>query len=177
MVDVGVADTTVRAICSAADLNSRYFYECFGGLNRFFVSLFDWVVEQCVMASGASIAAAAPDLRSQVNAAVVGAVDALTADPRRARFIAYASSGNQHLIRRRAQLNSNLSLMLQAAQTHSGFSMDPVYLAVQAEALATGVTGAVLAWCDGRLLMEREELARSCAKYINQALLNTQHKG
>lgn len=47
---------------------------------------------------------------------------------------------------------------------------DPNYTAVQAEALAAGVAGTVLAWLDGRLRLEREELAEYTAQFVDQAM-------
>ncbi|WP_234797146.1 TetR/AcrR family transcriptional regulator [Mycobacteroides chelonae] len=173
VTDVGLAGTTVRAISNTAGLNTRYFYQCFRELDELFVVLFDWIVERCVVSGGASIASAAPDLESQISAAVVGVVNALTTDPRKAWFIAYASSGNRHLVKRHAQLTRNLAVLLRAAQAERRLKADPHFLAVQAEALAAGLTGTVLAWLDGRLPLQPDELAQHSARYVNDSLFRS----
>lgn len=116
------------------------------------------------------MAAADKDSRSQVHAGVVGAVTALTADPRRARVIATEAMGSQRLTCRRMRLTHYMALMLGAARAEFDPEADPSYTAVQAEALAAGVAGTVLAWLDGRLRLEREELAEYTAQFVDQAM-------
>ncbi len=104
MASSGWAATTVREICKTAGLNTRYFYECFDGLDELLVAVFDWIIEDSIATAGSAMAAAEKDSRSQVHAGVVGAVTALTADPRRARVIATEAMGSQRLTRRRMRL-------------------------------------------------------------------------
>ncbi|WP_145042590.1 TetR/AcrR family transcriptional regulator [Mycobacteroides abscessus] len=170
MASSGWAATTVREICKTAGLNTRYFYECFDGLDELLVAVFDWIIEDSIATAGSAMAAADKDSRSQVHAGVVGAVAALTADPRRARVIATEAMGSQRLTRRRMRLTHYMALMLGAARAEFDPEADPNYTAVQAEALAAGVAGTVLAWLDGRLRLEREELAEYTAQFVDQAM-------
>lgn len=78
MASSGWAATTVREICKTAGLNTRYFYECFDGLDELLVAVFDWIIEDSIATAGSAMAAADKDSRSQVHAGVVGAVTALT---------------------------------------------------------------------------------------------------
>lgn len=173
MAGSGWAATTVREICKTAGLNTRYFYECFDGLDELLVAVFDWIIEESIATAGASMASAGNDARAQVNAGVIGAVTALTADPRRARVIATEAMGSQRLTRRRMRLTHYMALMLGAARAESDPTADPKFVAVQAEALAAGVAGTVLAWLDGRLRLEREELAQYCARFVDESLFGS----
>ncbi|MEX3756819.1 hypothetical protein ABFW00_13415, partial [Mycobacteroides abscessus] len=120
--------------------------------------------------AGAAMGAGDKDCGSTAPAGVAGGVTGLHADPRRARGIVTEAMGSQRLTRRRMRLTHYMALMLGAARAEFDPEADPNYTAVQAEALAAGVAGTVLAWLDGRLRLEREELAEYTAQFVDQAM-------
>lgn len=162
---------TVAAIISAAGLSSRYFYECFDGRDHLLIGIFDWIVQQCALAAATAIEVAAASPRSPNEAVVIGVMDALTADPRWARFVLDPAIGGVGLALRRRQLRGDIAFVLREMQTDNTSSADSKSRAVQSECLVAGVTGVVLAWLGGYLPLTREDLVQYCARYVDESLL------
>ena len=66
----GWAATSVRAVCRAAGLSSRYFYESFADLDALVVAIFDEVVAQTTSRILGAIADAPRSTRAAARAAV-----------------------------------------------------------------------------------------------------------
>ncbi|WP_454231979.1 hypothetical protein [Mycolicibacterium fortuitum] len=79
---------TVEKLCTAANLNKRYFYESFTDLDGLAAAVVDDIADGVRSATVAAADAAAQEpLEVQAMASVAAAVRALVNDPRRARVL------------------------------------------------------------------------------------------
>ncbi len=157
---VGAGNTSVRAVCQAARLNPRYFYESFDTLDDLLVALYDRVVDQLAAAVTTAVAEATPEPRHQVRAAV-GAILALVDDDRRLGQVLYGVAlGNETLNRRRLETGQRLvALVEQDAVTRAGTSPSPQLGRIGAAILVGGLAQVVAEWLAGRIDATRAQLA------------------
>lgn len=167
---------TVASIIATAGCSARYFYQCFEGVESFLVEIFDWIVEDCSKAALVAIERSSSDPYSHVKAIVIGVVDALTADPRKARFLLDPAIGGSRLAPLRAQLTGDVALMLRQILEENTVHRDTRLLAVQAEGLVAGVIGVMRVWLCGQLRLTREELAQQSGSYVGEALRSLTRK-
>ena len=78
----GARGVSKRAICARARLNDRYFYEHFTDADAVIEAIVQDATLRGLEAVGAVNQQAAPDIRAQVHATAVAALDFLTSDPR-----------------------------------------------------------------------------------------------
>ena len=93
----------MRAVCQAARLNPRYFYESFDDLDALVVAVYDRVVDELGDAVVAAVAAAGDDPAAQIRAAIGSIVSFVDDDRRRARVLYVEALGNEALNRRRIE--------------------------------------------------------------------------
>jgi AcrR family transcriptional regulator len=162
----GVADFTMTAVCRAAGLTERYFYESFARREDLLAALFDAVsgtalhrAEQA--AGGVPIA----DLETRAGAAIRATVTLLARDPRSARLYREAV-GHPVLAARRqdtvAAFAAFLARLIVEARPH--LSSDD--LDVTTVLLTAGIVDAVGFWLDGRLAVDAEHLITRCAHLV-----------
>jgi AcrR family transcriptional regulator len=154
----GWSATTVRGVCRRSGLNPRYFYESFGDLDELVVAVYDRVVGE-LTAEVTAAAEAAPDRAGKLRATDEQTVRFIDGDRRRARVLYVEALGNETLNRRRIETGRRLVGMIgrDAAPSRPGRSADPVAL-MQAAILVGGFTELLVAWLDGRLAVDREQL-------------------
>lgn len=97
----GLAGISVRAVCARARLTPRYFYESFDGLDELLVAAVDSVVDEVAEHAIAALAAAPPDLATQVRAAIDAGYGVVAVDARKATALLVAASGYGPLRERR----------------------------------------------------------------------------
>src|SRR4051794_11731236 len=73
-------DLTVRAVCGAAGITARYFYESFADKDALVAAVFDRVVADIATTTQAAVAAAPPD--EQNRAGIANLVRAVAEDAR-----------------------------------------------------------------------------------------------
>ncbi|MGV0585025.1 MULTISPECIES: TetR/AcrR family transcriptional regulator [Mycobacteroides] len=161
---------TVASVIATAGCSARYFYQCFEGVESFLVEIFDWIVEDCSKAAVVAIERSSGHPYSNVKAIVVGVVDALTVDPRKARFLLDPAIGGSRLASRRRELTGEVAFVLRQALEVNTDHRDAMRVAVQAEGLVAGVSGVIRLWLEGQLRLTREELAQQCGRYVSEAL-------
>ena len=110
----GWSGTTVRAVCQAARLNPRYFYESFPDLDELIVAVYDRVVTE-LRERGQAVAwtRRRPDLPSQIGAAVATTVGFVDDDRRRARVLYIEALGNEALNRRRISAGHDITSFIE----------------------------------------------------------------
>lgn len=143
----GSAATTVRAVCAAAQLNPRYFYESFADLDELLVAVYDRLGEELAEAVAKAVASAPPD--QQVRVVVERTVRFVDEDRRRGRVLYHEALGNETLNRRR--LESSFAL----ADLIAGGSKDRQ---VAASFVVGGFSEVLMAWLDGRITVSRTRL-------------------
>lgn len=124
----GVAALSVRAVCAAAKLNDRYFYESFHDCHELVVAVWDDQIAQGAPALLTALETAGHDLESRARAGVEAALEIVLDDPRRHRLLV-ESSATEPLRRRRqefiqavaavmAAIGSPCSVQTSAGQRH-----------------------------------------------------------
>jgi AcrR family transcriptional regulator len=156
----GWSGTTVRAVCQAARLNPRYFYESFDDLDALVVAVYDRLVAQLGDAIVTAIAEAGDDTAAQTRAAISAIVGFVDDDRRRARVLYVEALGNEALNRRRIETGHAL---VAAVEQHTIDRHGPPPPGEQigrigAAVLVGGISELVLAWLDGRIDVARDQL-------------------
>jgi AcrR family transcriptional regulator len=151
---VGWAGTSVRAVCHAARLNPRYFYESFEDLDALVVAVYDRLVDELRRGVEAAVAAAPADDRpAQIRAAVEHTVRFVDDDRRRARVLYVEALGSEALNRRRVETGLATAAFIEGAAA----GRDPI-TTISAAVLVGGFSELLVAWLAGAIDMSREQL-------------------
>ncbi len=154
----GSSGTTVRAVCSEARLNPRYFYESFTDLDELVVAVYDEVFRQLQRRVAAAVAVAADD-DDAMRASVEATVDFVDEDRRRGRVLYIEALGNEALNVRRVQTGAGLvDLVQQAHSRRDGEAHDPRIGKLGAAVLVGGFSELLVAWLDERIDLTAAEL-------------------
>jgi len=156
----GDAATTVRAVCQRARLNPRYFYESFADRDELLLGVYDHVVAELAAAVAEAIAPLEGDPVAGVRAGIDTIVRFVAADPRRAKVLYNEALGNEALNRRRIDTNHALMEQL-VAMSRDQREVNPVSERVASVGAAVAVGGLselILAWLEGRIDIEIEQL-------------------
>lgn len=115
----GVAGLGVKAICTAAGLNDRYFYEQFRDCDEALMALSDHLTAAVTEAFVDAIATSEPDPHARLRACVAAALNFMTVDPRCGRFLIEGQS-TEALRARRHELVIALADMMMSGRSLLG---------------------------------------------------------
>jgi AcrR family transcriptional regulator len=154
----GWANTTVRAVCRAAGLTERYFYQAFDDRDALLIAVYDQVVADGVAVVLQAIGAAPRSFAATVRAVIAAGVDFVTDDPRRGQLLAVES--DPRLQRRRQQAMRQQAALIARLGTERFGGRTPDAVDAQLNALAA--VGALVeigtAYLSGGLELSRERL-------------------
>ena len=150
----GGPNLTVRAVCKAAGLTERYFYESFSDRDEYVAAVFD---EVC--AAAMSTLAESESMRDAVERFVALMVD----DPARGRVLLLAPEVEPVLARSGARWMPNFIELLQQNLTRI---TDPTTQAMVATGLIGALTALFTAYLDNRLAATREQFIDHCAELL-----------
>lgn len=108
----GVGGLGVKAICTAAGLNDRYFYEQFKDCDEALLALNDHLIAEATGAFLRAIASTEPEAATRIRACVAAAVDFLAVDSRHGRFLIESQSGELLRAKRQELVNTLVELMM-----------------------------------------------------------------
>jgi AcrR family transcriptional regulator len=145
---------TVRAVCRAAGLTERYFYESFTDRDQFVRAVYDDV---CTRAMAALMSATTP--RQAVERFVALMVD----DPVRGRVLLLAPEVEPVLARSGAEWMPSFIDLLQRKLTAIS---DPALQNMVATGLIGALTALFTAYLDGRLAASREQFIDYCVAML-----------
>ena len=148
---------TVRAVCRAAGLTERYFYESFTDRDEFVAAAYD---EVCATAMSTLMESDSP--RNAVERFVALMVD----DPVRGRVLLLAPEAEPVLARSGARWMPNFIDLLQRKLTRIS---DPAAQAMVATGLIGALTALFTAYLDGRLPATREQFIDHCVELLLSA--------
>lgn len=103
----GEAAVSVRSVCRASELNSRYFYESFADIDELLGAVYDEMVADLVEELMAAMADL-PDDEARLRAGIRTVLDFSSADPRRGRLLFTEARTNPVLAARRAATQEQL---------------------------------------------------------------------
>ncbi|MBA2764743.1 MAG: TetR/AcrR family transcriptional regulator [Thermoleophilaceae bacterium] len=162
----GWQGTSVRAICRRAELNPRYFYESFEHLDDLLLAVFDEAAAELARSTIVAYDRAPPDAHAKAEASIGAFVRHATEDPRRARVLLVEALGNEALAKRRlAAMHAWAGLLASYAREFYGEpgDTDPIS-EVTGALLVGGVTELLIAWLDGRLSIDLDDLIADVAE-------------
>jgi AcrR family transcriptional regulator len=145
---------TVRAVCRAAGLTERYFYESFADRDEFVRAAYDDV---CTRAMSALMSAETP--REAVERFVALMVD----DPARGRVLLLAPAVEPVLTKSGAEWMPTFIELLQHKLTRI---TDPAMASMVATGLIGALTGLFTAYLNGRLPATREQFIDYCVEML-----------
>lgn len=150
----GGPSLTVRAVCRAAGLTERYFYESFADRDEYVAAVYDEVCS----------AAMSTLMRSEsMRDAVERFVSLMVDDPARGRVLLLAPEAEPVLARSGARWMPNFIELLQHNLTRI---TDPTRQAMVATGLIGALTALFTAYLDGRLAATREQFIDHCAELL-----------
>ena len=103
----GESAVTVRSVCRACALNTRYFYENFADIDELLGAAYDDVVADLVTTLGAAMADQ-PDDAARLRAGIRAVLAFSSSDPRRGRLLFTEARTNPVLAARRAATQEQL---------------------------------------------------------------------
>jgi AcrR family transcriptional regulator len=164
----GWAGTSVRAVCQAARLNPRYFYESFEDLDQLVVAVYDRLVAQLGAEVMAAVAASGTDPRAGTRAAIDCIVRFVDEDRRRARVLYVEALGNEALNGRRIETAHQLVSVVElaGAERYGGLPPGEHVGRLGAAILVGGAGELVVAWLDGRIDVGREQLVDDATEIL-----------
>jgi AcrR family transcriptional regulator len=98
----GEAAVSVRSVCRACGLNTRYFYESFATVDELLGAVYDRVSAELAAAVYAATEAAGGGVQARVRAGIATVLGFSSADPRRGRVLFTEARANPVLTARRA---------------------------------------------------------------------------
>ena len=134
--DGGESAVSVRSVCRAAELNTRYFYESFTDTDELLGAVYDEVAAELGEMLTAAMAGAAGDDRARLRAGIRAVLDFSSADPRRGKILFTEARTNPVLAARRSMAQDNLCELVLS----EGRRTDP-----ESDSLATEVGAAMYA--------------------------------
>ncbi|MGH3675364.1 MAG: TetR/AcrR family transcriptional regulator [Mycobacterium sp.] len=112
----GVSNLKVRAVCSRARLNDRYFYESFADCDALMLAAFEDQFARGVTALLVAAALSPAQPRPRTRAAIEAAFGFVDADPRRPRLLIELQTAEALKARRRQMVQALASIMVDQAR-------------------------------------------------------------
>ncbi|WP_445166741.1 TetR/AcrR family transcriptional regulator [Mycolicibacterium sp. Dal123E01] len=148
--DGGEAAVSVRSVCRAAELNTRYFYESFTDTNALLGAVYDQVATELGTILTAAMASTR-DERSRLRAGIRAVLDFSSADPRRGRILFTEARTNPVLAARRNVAQDHIRELVLDEQLRAAPESDRVATEVGAAMYAGAMAELAQQWLAGTL--------------------------
>jgi AcrR family transcriptional regulator len=152
----GVNGLGVKAICTAAGLNDRYFYEQFRDCDEALMALNDHLILEGTAAFKRVIAGTEPEARTRLRACVAAAVDFVTVDPRHGRFLIESQSTEPLRAKRQHLVTTLADLMMSGRRLLGRDAPSEEDSRLMALTIISGGLDVTAMWLRGDLDIERE---------------------
>ena len=155
----GARGVSKRAVCARARLNDRYFYEHFTDADALIEAIVQDGTVRGLEAVNAANQTAAPDIRAQVHATAIAALDFLTADPRLVQLLLRSHTSE---VLQRARLESARAIArAMAAMINTPPARDEGELdsEMAAYALVSGAMEVIAGWLRGEFDASQDHIA------------------
>lgn len=168
----GVKGLGVKAICNAAGLNDRYFYQQFRDCDEALMALYDHLIAEGTGAISLAFATTEPEANARLRACVSAAVDFVTLDPRRGRIL-IESQATEDLRAKRQELVSALAGVMLAGRPLPGADAPSEqyeqYARLMALTIMSGGLDLGAMWLRGDLDIDRDGLIEFMTMFIMSA--------
>ncbi len=160
----GISEVTVRAVCTAAGLTSRYFYEQFGSRDALLFAISDDVRDQLLAALVTAGVGDPGTLTDKLRAALTAFLDIIEADPHIHRIATGDVSGVAGLTQHRTHILGMITdLIVENAPSVLQTEVpNPTALRRGAQFMVGGVNQIIEAWLE-EPTESTEQLATECA--------------
>lgn len=152
---------TVRAVCRAAKLTERYFYESFHDRDELVIAAFEAAAHEAVAAIVAAVAETDGRPESVARAAVQVAVEQAIDDPRRGQVLVVAPMSDPVLFAKRDEMLPVLTALLQEHLDTDARDGELV-----ASALAGALVHLFFRYLTGELRVERVAFEEHCVRLL-----------
>jgi AcrR family transcriptional regulator len=166
----GEAAVSVRSVCRACELNTRYFYESFADLDALIGAVYDDVSAQLAEAVETAMAGAEPSLGAQTRAGMAAVLHFTSADPRRGRLLVTDARTNPVLAARRSATQARLleSAMVEDERIRHG--LDQVSARVGAAMYTGAMAELAQQWLAGTLGSDVDVVVDHALKLMQQRI-------
>lgn len=147
----GDAAVSVRSVCRASSLNSRYFYESFAGVDDLLGAVYDRVAAALARELAAAMANAPEHERARLRAGIRAVLQFSSADPRRGRILFTEARTNPVLAERRNKAQDQLRELVLSEAQRSVPESDPLAWEVGAAMYAGSMAELAQQWLTGNL--------------------------
>lgn len=149
--DGGEAALTVRSVCRACGLNTRYFYESFTDTDELLGAVFDKVAAELAAVVDVAIAAVGDSPAARTRAGMAAVLGFSSADPRRGRVLFTDARANPVLAARRGAMQDQLlaAVLEEGSRLHPG--SDPVATRIGAAMYTGAMAELAQQWLSGTL--------------------------
>lgn len=164
---IGTVDgstANVRAVCRAAELTERYFYESFADRDTFVREVYAHVAGRARDALADAVASAPPTRRGE--AAVRAFVELMVDDPTKGRVLLLAPLREPALSRRGVELAPAFVALVQ--EQLPGIA-DDAYRHMVAVGLVGAFTSVFMGYLEGAVAVPRESLVAHCVALLEHA--------
>ncbi|MCX2933027.1 TetR family transcriptional regulator [Mycobacterium sp. CVI_P3] len=148
--DGGEGAVSVRSVCRAAELNTRYFYESFTDTDELLGAVYDEVAGELGAVLTAAMASAHDD-RSRLRSGIRAVLDFSSADPRRGKILFTEARTNPVLAARRTLAQDHLRELVLDEQRRTVPESDRVATEVGAAMYAGAMAELAQQWLAGTL--------------------------
>lgn len=147
----GEAALSVRSVCRACGLNTRYFYESFADTDELLGAVYDEVSAALAETVEAAMTTAEDSVRARTRAGIAAVLGFSSADPRRGRVLFTDARSNPVLTARRAATQDLLreGVLSDAGRLHP--DSDPIAAQVGAAMYTGAMAELAQQWLAGRL--------------------------
>jgi AcrR family transcriptional regulator len=148
--DGGEAAVSVRSVCRAAELNTRYFYESFTDTDTLLGAVYDEMATELGTILIATMASAR-DERSRLRAGIRAVLDFSSADPRRGKILFTEARTNPVLAARRNVAQDHIRELVLNEQLRTAPESDRLATEVGAAMYAGAMAELAQQWLAGTL--------------------------
>ncbi|SBS78616.1 TetR family transcriptional regulator [uncultured Mycobacterium sp.] len=148
--DSGEAAVSVRSVCRAAELNTRYFYESFTDTDALLGAVYD-VVALELGGILTTAMASTRDQRTRLRAGIRAVLDFSSADPRRGKILFTEARTNPVLAARRSTAQDHVRELVLDEQRRTAPESDRVATEVGAAMYAGAMAELAQQWLAGTL--------------------------
>ncbi|MFE3190979.1 TetR/AcrR family transcriptional regulator [Nocardia sp. NPDC059240] len=159
IAEEGIAGLKVRALCTRAGLNDRYFYEAYGHVDRLLYELVAEQLAEVVAAVMGVIATAPADTRIRLRAVVEAGVTAIADYPARRRLAIDMQTTDELRQRRTDLVGVVAEVMLdQGRELLGDAAVEGMHARLAARTVAHGGLEILIEWLRGELDIDRAQL-------------------